>query len=795
MADSIDVYSLASRGVVVDKSDVHTSDEELLHAQNWQVDAVGGRGSIRRRDGLLPLNAIALAGPILGGVGVPLVDRSLLARTFYLALNDGMNSFKTSTNGTSWTTVTIPARPVREATLGADIGQPYGDSAMLWQGFGDTLYYPGDDYSSAAGLAMPSLHAWNGVNDVISAFIPANPLDLNNTVGPFGITSLVPFSDSKLLVAVADRNSTGQGRSRVLLLDTRDGTFQQLGASAVLSTGHLVTGIVVWQQRVWITAVNTTTGGALVTFWINADPADAEWTQDDSFGTQHGFGTGNTVFRGDLYQASAAESGQHALIRRRVPSSAGSATVTTAVSVGSSSVAGVATVVARPAPVTCLAGRVPTGAGVPEVTGDWRAQYTFKYADGIESLPSPASPVAVTITGTNDGIVIYIDVGDANVAQRLMYLKKPGSSTYDGNIFQTAHNTPGVYTAPDNTTTAFNVSAQTAGSTRHPPSSDPGYTSASSYIYVDDCSQFLSGGGSAKVGSVTFTYTGRTASSGVGALTGVSGITGTILAGATISAVVAASATIIPILDTTNFFAAGTASVGGNTVTWTGRSTTSGPGNLTGVSGVSVAIVAGTAIVAGSVPIAATELPIADTSNFAAAGGSATAAGQSITYTGRSTTSGRGFLTGVSGITPAIANGATVSITSASVTVWTTVYTSDGTGAGNYVGPMIVTQDGGTLLAFFNNISGGATPKVRILASVDGVVWTTDYNISGALSDSYGRSGMPLLDDNGDIYWPLASGSAGAATGGVLKRTAAGVWSVVLSGLTNVRGPLGIIRT
>jgi hypothetical protein len=75
------------------------------------------------------------------------------------------------------------------------------------------------------------------------------------------------------------------------------------------------------------------------------------------------------------------------------------------------------------------------------------------------------------------------------------------------------------------------------------------------------------------------------------------------------------------------------------------------------------------------------------------------------------------------------------------------------------------------------------------------VIWSIDYNITTALDGTYGRSGMPLLDpDTGDIYWPLASGASGSGHGGLLKRSAKGAWTIVLRNLTNVRGPLGIVR-
>lgn len=126
--------------------------------------------------------------------------------------------------------------------------------------------------------------------------------------------------------------------------------------------------------------------------------------------------------------------------------------------------------------------------------------------------------------------------------------------------------------------------------------------------------------------------------------------------------------------------------------------------------------------------------------------------------------------------------------------VWTEVYASNGTGAGNNVSSLIVNADGTKMFAYQNKVSGGTTPLISILETSNGTVWSTSYDISANLSDSYTKPGAPLLDANGHIYWPLASGSAGTV-GGLLKRTSAGVWSVILSALTNIRGPLGFVKT
>jgi hypothetical protein len=1176
VAGNLTIYNLGSAGVVVDKSEIHEADGELLRAQNWQTDAVGGRGALRRRDGLLALNAAPLAGPVLGGIGVPLPDRALLQRVFYLPLNDNVNSFLVSTDGASWSATPFPSIAEREGTLGIEALFPvFGDAALIWRGFADTLYYPGDEHVS--GLTLPSVHAWNDIVDVAIAHVPPNPADLGTTFGPFGVTSILPFGPSQLLIVAADR--TG-GRARVLLLDLKNGSLSQVGAATDLAAGYILAGIVVWQGRVWIAGANIAPGSPLVTRWIR--PGDATWTTDDSFSTTHGYCTGLVTFRGELYQGSAADAGQHGLIRRRRQAAGGSATRVTSVLGGSSTIVGVTstvqggstTVVGGSSTVSAGSSTVvssgavvvvgsttitqrpnPTAAGTavaynaggspPGIVGTWHGEYTWLYSDGAESLISPTSNGISCVGTTTSGMHFTAVAGDSHVTGMGWYLTTPGGAV-------------GLYF----TLGGFDVQAITpSGVATAPPTTPNNYAAGSTYLYVADTSSFS--GTSARVGAQTFAYTGRSTSSGAGYLSGVSGIASTIAVGATIEALTAATdvpigATSLSIADTTAFLSAGSASVSGLTITYTGRSTSSGAGVLTGVAGISSAIAFGSAIT-GVIPVSGASIPIADTSTFSSAGaavvsgqsitytgrstgsgagvltgvsgvttaiangsaivnvvpigatsvrvantmsllataGAVTISGQTITYTGKSTTSGPGSLTGVSGVTTAIANGATVTVvvpigstnvpvadvtifptsgaaivsgqalaytgktvggygaapglvlvagagldtgvygfalsnvtalgeslpnavgsittgagghqvaitaplgppgttgrnlyrtlhddpqllligligdnvttaigtdtradsviagnahpptvdtsglgqpgvltgvsgvsvaitvgsvivsavsigatsipvadtatllvpgaasvggitvrftgrsttsgagdltgvtgvtvalgagaaislsvpagatavpvadttnflsaggpalvgaqsitytgrstvsgpgvltgvtgvgtpatvgTSVSVVVaaaavWSTVYTSDGTGAMNYVGPLIVTADGAVLLAFRNSVSGGAAPQIVILRSVDGVLWTTEYNITDALGNGYGRSGMPFLDTDGDgeIYWPLASGSAGGS-GGLLKRTPAGVWSVVLSGLTNIRGPLGIAR-
>jgi len=1135
----IDVYNLGLRGVVVDKSAVHTTDGELLLAQNWQIDSVGGRGAIRRRDGMVALNALPLAGPVLGGIGVPLPDRSTLRRVFYLALNDGLHAFLVSDDGVAWSaTSTFPAVPVREVTLGVDTLHPvFGDAAMIWRGVGGTLYYPANDYANG-GPSLPSVHAWNNAEDIPIARVPPNPADAGNTFGAFGITSIVPYGATQLLVAVADRTS---GRARVLSLDIKNGALSQLGAGTDLASGHIIGGIVVWQGRVWIAGANVSAGGPLVTRWIR--PGDASWTTDDSFSTTHGYCTGLCVFKGELYQSSAADAGSHGFIRKRRQAAGGSATRTTSVLGGSTTVAigGPTTVVGAvaggagaipvadtdlflllvgaasvsgqtinytgrtlavvPAPVVTpnsgagmgagqyqyvVTNRTAIGESLPSavatvVTGTLAAPvaaptagaatvggsldagthdygltfvtaagettlgpvsaaitagpvtsggtaapgsapspgtpatgtgpdagsheyattfltaigetdlgaisapvsvpgvttlsppssapsltpnyvdpsftmdpynpgvtvgvcYTFVNAAG-ETTPSPAG--SVTLTGPASFISVPLALGGTGTIARRLYRSLGGgafgfmktvnnnTASFDSVQFQTPGSAPpsvntatigtpqkqvpltGIPTGPAGVTgrrlyrrfngsgafnlvTTFNENGVTtytdtvpnsslggaaptsnttgivtqyrtipltalptggplvtsrnlyrrfngagvyrlvaslpaSGSTwsdalanatagAAPPSSNTaithqvalsslpvapaGATNRLVYRTIANGTQFKLLGyidttsptllDAAPDSALLNVFAPTIDTSGLpkpGTLTGVTGLGSGLASGVPITPAVPIGATALRVADVASLLVPGAVAVSGQTVRYTGRSVTSGPGELTGVTGIAAVILHGAAVVL-SVPAGATAVPVGDTTNFSSAGGAAQVGIQAITYTGRTTTSGPGVLTGVTGLSGAAIVGTAVAVLVPPAAVWSIAYMTDGNGAGNSVGPMIVTADGGTILAFRNSVSGGTAPMIVILRSVDGVVWVVDFSISNLLSNEYGRSGMPLLDpdSDGDIYWPLASGSSGAGKGGLLKRSAAGAWSVVLSNLPNVRGPLGIVR-
>lgn len=71
----IKVYGLGSLGVNTDTDAFALDDRELRKAQNAITDQTGGQGLVSR-PGYGPVTTSAAPGPILGGIGVPLTNRS-----------------------------------------------------------------------------------------------------------------------------------------------------------------------------------------------------------------------------------------------------------------------------------------------------------------------------------------------------------------------------------------------------------------------------------------------------------------------------------------------------------------------------------------------------------------------------------------------------------------------------------------------------------------------------------------------------------------------------------------------
>jgi hypothetical protein len=164
--------------------------------------------------------------------------------------------------------------------------------------------------------------------------------------------------------------------------------------------------------------------------------------------------------------------------------------------------------------------------------------------------------------------------------------------------------------------------------------------------------------GTLSVGGQTVTYTGITTTSSTGTtpatFTGASGGTGAVASGTAVTLVQSLPESTLAVVSTAGYPPSGTLNVGGQTVTYTGLSS-SGP-SFTGVAGGTGAVASGTAVtLVQSLP--ESTLAVASTAGFPASG-TLSVDGNTLTYTGLTSVA----FTGVTGGTGAIAQGDAVTL-------------------------------------------------------------------------------------------------------------------------------------
>lgn len=335
MGSKLNVYNLGSKGVVVDKSEIHTEDGELLRAQNAQVDTAGAMGAIRRRDGLSKLTS-ALAGAVRGVIGLPLPNLATLTRHFFVGFDNsggaGTGSWRTSTDGTTWTTLgtgnTAPVIPASSSLSGLTVA---GFLLTTWVTLNNRFYYPGNDYTVSS--QNPTIHVFDGVTDAILCTIPQNPYASAGTF-PLAVLSIIPYSATQLVISTADGSSGDCGR--VFLLDVTTGQLTHLGPQTNINAAGVSLPLipVLHQGKIWYASWNTSGGVASKVYWIR--PGDLTWTHDANgdTGTGNGYCHGAASFKGDLYFGYIADIGVAGLLRKRVTSDGSFSTVRT---VGSTS--------------------------------------------------------------------------------------------------------------------------------------------------------------------------------------------------------------------------------------------------------------------------------------------------------------------------------------------------------------------------------------------------------------------------------------------------------------------------
>jgi len=93
---------------------------------------------------------------------------------------------------------------------------------------------------------------------------------------------------------------------------------------------------------------------------------------------------------------------------------------------------------------------------------------------------------------------------------------------------------------------------------------------------------------------------------------------------------------------------------------------------------------------------------------------------------------------------------------------------------------LIVNNDGSKMYAFERQFAAGTYKIVSTTDGGSGATRVVEYDVGVNVGATYTVSGYPTFDSNGDLYWPVFdSNGATHYLSQTLKRTAAGVWSIV----------------
>src|SRR3990167_7400376 len=202
MGDILRVQTFGVGGVNLSIDPLKMQDSEATQLQNAEVIPdvnTGGMGALRQRGGLVALNGSAMSGSVIGGTGWPL--KTTYTRTLYAARqSEDANTWKTSTNGTSWVDTATPAAAAIDSKF-ADENDTRDSRRMV--AFRTYLLYPGNVYTQDTD--DPIVVVWDGAASVTVTAVRPGPS--GNASPTFAIVDML-VAEGKLYLAVQDPGGT-----------------------------------------------------------------------------------------------------------------------------------------------------------------------------------------------------------------------------------------------------------------------------------------------------------------------------------------------------------------------------------------------------------------------------------------------------------------------------------------------------------------------------------------------------------------------------------------------------------
>jgi hypothetical protein len=287
-------------GVQLVKGLLNMAEDEALQLQNMELvpdDAIGGQDVCSKRGGLQALNGSALAGSVTGlfGWGV----KTTFTRTLMAALGSATsNTFRTSTDGTTFANATTPAAP---ADFDKYVDQNDKLDARRHAAFQNVLFYPGNGYTKGSG--NPILIVWDGTSSFTITDIPPSP---EVTAGSYSNVIVDMLSaNGKVYLAV---NETGDAapnnNGRVLQLDLESGDLRGVCSPFGTGTGTQRGGgapacLAFFNGQLFVGQNHESTTDAIGNISRCYPDVDTSWTADVA--TLTGSVSSLCVFQGALY--------------------------------------------------------------------------------------------------------------------------------------------------------------------------------------------------------------------------------------------------------------------------------------------------------------------------------------------------------------------------------------------------------------------------------------------------------------------------------------------------------------
>ncbi|KKN24201.1 hypothetical protein LCGC14_0897320 [marine sediment metagenome] len=253
MAGKLNVYDLGQGGVNSSKSPIHLDTTELTKGQNAVLDTAGAQGGLLKRGGAPKLNSVAMQGKINGAIAVPVADESGKTQTLYVPLEvtSGSNTWRKSTDGSSWSFVTTPQKVALD-TKRVNAGLL---NVTVWQGVASLdgkLYYATDQYTVDDGSppsTPPPIRVFDGTNDEPFFAVPYNP-NVNDTGNSRLVLDIIA-ANKRIYFATADGTDGADTHSRVFEGNPATGQVRQIGAD-FSGSGEAMIHLAWYNNRLWV---------------------------------------------------------------------------------------------------------------------------------------------------------------------------------------------------------------------------------------------------------------------------------------------------------------------------------------------------------------------------------------------------------------------------------------------------------------------------------------------------------------------------------------------------------------